>query len=205
LVLARGALDLVAGIRVAGLPDLARLGPVILAPNHTSFLDPPLLQVVCRRHLSFLITEEIYQLPLARAFFRLWETIPVPEQGSPARAVKAALRAIARGRSVCIFPEGGISRDGYLQPGRDGVVTLMLRARVPVIPVAILGSYRILPYEARIPRPGQVLIRFGEPIQPPARMTRQEVPGFQTRIMDAIHALGAPRQGEPLELWRYRR
>ena len=185
-------------------PDLGRMGPVILAPNHASFLDPPLLQLVFWHHITFMMTEVIYSRPPFSSFFRFWETIPVPENGSSAGAIKRALKAIRNRRPVCIFPEGGISDDGYLQPGQGGVVTLMARAQVPVIPTAILGTFRTFPRPARLIRPGRIVIRFGDPILPPVKPSREDVRDFADRIMDAIHKLGAPRHGEPLALERYR-
>ena len=192
----RGILAPFVHLRVENAPDLARRSPVILAPNHTSYLDPPLLQIAVVHHITFLMTETIYSLPVARAFFRFWDAIPVPENGSSVGAIKGALRAIRRRRPVCIFPEGRISDDGCLNEGRPGVVTLMLRAGVPVIPVALLGPHRIFPRGARMIRPGRVIVRFGEPIAPPHGADRETVRAFARTIMDAIHALGAPRRGE---------
>ena len=114
-------------------------------------------------------------------------------------AIKDALRALRSGEPLVIFPEGGISRDGYLKAGNPGVVSLMVRAKVKVIPVAILGAYQILPFRANFPRAGRVKIRFGEPISPPNEdLDRDGIRKFAVTIMDAIHALGVAREGEPL-------
>ena len=76
----------------------------------------------------------------------------------------------------------------------SGVVALMMRARVPVIPVAILGTYRLLPRHANFFRAARVTVRFGQPIAPPGEaLARDGVREYAQRIMDAIHALGAPR------------
>lgn len=182
-------------VEVENRPDFDRLGPVVLAPNHVSYLDPAVLQHACRRHVTFLMTATIYQIRLLRWFFRFWGAIPVPEGAVASQAMKDALVAIRSGRLVAIFPEGRISRDGRLNPGRGGVVTLIARGGVPVIPVAILGTFEVLPRHRLWPRRHLVRIRFGEPIPPPGRLAREEIPGFAGRIMDGIAALGAPAGG----------
>jgi 1-acyl-sn-glycerol-3-phosphate acyltransferase len=181
-------------LRVENVPDLERRGPVILAPNHSSFLDPVVLQLVSPVHLNFLMTEVFYRVRWQAWLYRLWGAIPIPEEGSAAGALKRALGVIRSGDPVVIFPEGRISPDGYLQEGRGGVVTLISRARVPVIPVAILGTHRVLPRSARLPRPGRIVVRFGEPIVPEAIPRGRRAAEYLERIMDALAELGAPRR-----------
>jgi 1-acyl-sn-glycerol-3-phosphate acyltransferase len=181
-------------IEVENRPDFKSLGPVVLAPNHTSYLDPPVLQHACRDHVTFLMTEAIYRLAPVRWFFKAWGAIPVPEGGVAARALKDALEAIRSGRIVAIFPEGHISRDGFMNRGRGGVATLIARGQVPVIPVAILGTYDALPRHRKWPRRAHVLVRFGEPMASPGRLPKEGVQEFADQIMDAIAQLGAQKR-----------
>ncbi len=177
-------------LRVEGRPDFATMGPVVLAPNHISFLDPPILQLATGHHLTFLMTATIFKQPLMKWFFRFWNAIPVPESGAAAAALKVALRAMRSGRPVVIFPEGGISTDGQLKAGRGGVGMLILKGKVPVIPVAILGTFEVLPRHRRWPPARSVTIRVGAPI-------RLEDPPFDPRtfaqtIMQRIAELQQP-------------
>jgi 1-acyl-sn-glycerol-3-phosphate acyltransferase len=183
------------GPHVENLPDFDETGGVILAPNHNSYLDPIVLQVAIPRHVRFMMTESIYEVRAFRWLFELWETIPVPDGDAvKVSAMKDALKAARSGKPLVIFPEGGISRTGRLQPGMPGVATLMARSRVPVIPVAILGTYELLPFHATFPRAARVTVRFGSPIPPPAEdADRDAQRAHVAHIMDAIHALGAPR------------
>ena len=144
------------------------------------------------------MTEGIYKIPSMRWFFDLWDTIPVPDGDAvKVAAMKEALRVVRGGKPLVIFPEGSISRNGLLRPAQPGVVALMTRARVPVIPVAILGTYRVLPYHANFFRAARVSVRFGQPIPAPTDdLERHDVRAHAQRIMDAIHALGAPRRAE---------
>ena len=152
------------GLRGIDRPRLD--GAYVLAPNHASFLDPMILQFVFPRHVTYLMDKALYELPMLRWFYRFWNVVPVPERGSALGAMKGALKTIRSGGIVGIFPEGRITRDGNLQRGQAGVGILMLKAKVPVVPVAIIGTYKVLPRGARFPRPGRLKIVFGEPIQP---------------------------------------
>lgn len=181
-------------LRIENHPDFEQLSPFILAPNHTSFCDPPVFQWACSHHVTFLMTEIIYRQRLSRWVFRLWEAIPVPEGRNAAVAIKGALEALKRGRPVVIFPEGRISNDGCLNEGRGGIAILLAKARVPVIPVAILGAFEVLPRHRRWPRRGTITVRFGEPILPPGDGAEVDPRAFASTIMDAIAALGAPRR-----------
>jgi 1-acyl-sn-glycerol-3-phosphate acyltransferase len=183
------------GPEVIDPPDWKKLGGAILAPNHVSFLDPIMLQAAIPKPVRFMMTEGIYRIPSIRWFFDLWDTIPVPDgEAVKVGAMKEALRVVRGGKLLVIFPEGGISRSGLLQPGQPGVVALMMRARVPVIPVAIMGTHALLPRQADFPRAARVTVRFGRPIDPPGEdLERDGVRAHAQRIMDAIHSLGAPR------------
>jgi 1-acyl-sn-glycerol-3-phosphate acyltransferase len=183
-------------LRIENQPDWRRSGPVILAPNHVSFADPLFVQAAWPRHLTFLMTEAIWKLKAINWFFRFWGAIPVPDgEAVKATSIKEALKAIRAGKPVVIFPEGKISVDGKLNAGSPGVAALMGRARVPVIPMAILGSYDVLPDRANFPRIAKVTVRFGAPISPPeGDLDREGLRRFAAQVMDAIAALGAPRR-----------
>lgn len=178
------------GPAVENAPDWKTLGPCIVAPNHASFADPILVQSVIPVDVRFLMTETIYRVPLMRWFFDLWGAIPVPDGAAlKIDAMKAALSAMRSGKPVGIFPEGAIARDGVMQPGQPGVVALMVKARVPVVPVAVIGAYRLLPHRANFPRASWIRVRFGTPIIPPEKLDRDGTRDFAVRIMAEIDRL----------------
>lgn len=181
-------------LKIENQPDWRSMGPVVFAPNHVSFTDPLFMQAAWPPHLVFLMTESIFRLKAIHWFFKFWGAIPVPDgEAVKASSIKDALKAIRSGKPVVIFPEGMISTDGKLNPGNPGVAALMARARVPVIPVAILGSYDVLPKRANFPRIAQVVVRFGPPIHPPeGELDREGLRRFSETVMAAIAALGAP-------------
>ena len=172
-------------------PKIVAGQPVIVAPNHVSYLDPPVLQCALMEHVTFMMTEEIYVHRLIGWIFKVWEAIPVPENRPPTAAMKAAIRALRNGETVVIFPEGKISLDGHLNEGHGGVGMLIAKRNVPVIPAAILGTFEVLPKRTWWPRRHRVLVRFGDPMFP-TDVERKDTAAFVDRVMGEIAALGAP-------------
>jgi 1-acyl-sn-glycerol-3-phosphate acyltransferase len=142
-------------------------GPVILAPNHCSFMDPVVLQMSAWRQISYMMTEVFYNPRGVRWLFRFFRTIPVKEGALNRGALAAAEEALRRGWVVCVFPEGGISRDGALQRFHPGVAALALSTGAPVVPVSIAGTFEAYPRHRRLPRLFRpVKIRYGAPMRP---------------------------------------
>lgn len=152
--------------RVRGLEHVPREGGAILAANHLSFLDDLLLPLVVPRKVVFLAKAEYFDRWYLRWFFKGANVIPVRRTSRSATedALRTAVRALRQGQLVGIFPEGTRSPDGRLYRGRTGVARMALEARVPVIPVGIVGTFEALPYDRRLPRPRRVDIRFGRPL-----------------------------------------
>lgn len=157
---------------VEGRDHVPRTGPVILAANHLSFLDSFLIPLIAPRPVVFLAKEEYFTASgvkgrLSRATLTAVDAIPVPRGAHRAAqaALETALGVLAEGRAFGIHPEGSRSRDGRLYRGRTGVAWLAFASGAPVVPVAILGTDRIQPVGARLPRPGRVTVRFGAPLR----------------------------------------
>lgn len=145
-------------------------GPLILAANHLSFVDWLLIPLVTPRRVTFLAKSEFFELPgIGGAFVRwLMRTsgqIPVLRAGGPAadRALDRAIALLGRGSAIGIFPEGTRSPDGRLYRGRTGVARLALETGATVIPVAVIGTGRVLPIGTRVPRIHRVGVAFGRP------------------------------------------
>lgn len=190
------------GVTWENVPALSAGRPFILAANHSSFLDPVFLQLALKPHLTFMMSHRFHRSRLLNWLYRTWGTIPVRDggEGSLTGAFKASLQALGSGCVLCIFPEGRISRDGRLGRGQPGVGAIMLRARVPVVPVAILGARDVLPRHATFPRPGRVRLVFGKPIEPPPESDadrKEAAHAFAALVMERIAALmdGAARRG----------
>jgi 1-acyl-sn-glycerol-3-phosphate acyltransferase len=154
--------------RILGLENIPAQGPAILAANHQSFLDDFLLPLaVPRRKVVFLAKADYFDKWYLRWFFKAANVIPVRRESTSASeaALHAGVEALREGKLIGIFPEGTRSPDGRLYRGKTGVARMALEARVPVIPVAITGTFEAMPYDRKVPRPGKVEIRFGEPLR----------------------------------------
>ncbi len=152
------------GFRVEG--SLPRAGALVLAANHCSFVDPVLLGAAVRRRVVFLMTETVWRSPRARWFYRWNHALPLNARTANRETLRAARRVLQQGRVVGIFPEGGLSRDGGPLLGSPGAVSLVLSEGAPIVPIGIVGSARVLPFGARLPRFARVTIRIGAPILP---------------------------------------
>jgi 1-acyl-sn-glycerol-3-phosphate acyltransferase len=153
--------------KAVGLENIPTDGPAILAANHQSFLDDLLLPlVVPKRKVVFLAKADYFDKWYLRWFFKGANVIPVRRENRSASeaALHAGVDALRDGRIVGIFPEGTRSPDGRLYRGKTGVARMALEARVPIIPVALVGTFEAMPYDRKLPRAGRTEIRFGKPL-----------------------------------------
>lgn len=166
--LLRGLVGCLGGLRVEGAELVPRSGGVLIAPNHRSHLDPVLVGLVIRRPVWFIATDELFAIPVLGRIARALRAFPI-HQDSPDRwALRRAEQLLRSGEALVSFPEGHESLNGRLQPLQGGCVFLALRAEVPILPVGILGSERVLPpWQWRL-RHGShpILVRFGQPLAP---------------------------------------
>ncbi|NID16312.1 MFS transporter [Luteibacter yeojuensis] len=132
-------------VRVDGLKNVPDEGAALVVCNHVSFMDPLILMASVRRPMRFVMHHRIYDIPVLRFVFRTAKAIPIAgRQEDPAlleRAFELVDEALANGELVCIFPEGGITRDGSIQNFRPGVDRILARRPVPVVPLALRGMW----------------------------------------------------------------
>jgi 1-acyl-sn-glycerol-3-phosphate acyltransferase len=143
-------------------------GPCLFGANHQSLLDIPALFLVLPDNARFLAKESLFRIPVLGWAMTASGCIPI-DRSNRARAMRSLEQAAARvraGRSVVFFPEGTRSRDGKLAPFKKGGFHLALQAEVPVVPVAISGSYRILRPASLQVRPGPLRVHLMAPLHP---------------------------------------
>ncbi|MER7678889.1 lysophospholipid acyltransferase family protein [Streptomyces sp. NPDC096934] len=157
--------------RIEGLEHIPSSGAAIVAGNHLSFSDHFLLPAVLKRRITFLAKAEYFTGPgikgrLTAAFFRSAGQIPVDRSGKEAgqAAIREGLGVLRRGELLGIYPEGTRSHDGRLYKGKVGVAVMALKAGVPVVPCAMIGTFEAQPPGQKIPDFRPVVIRFGEPL-----------------------------------------
>ena len=156
---------------VKGLDNVPAEGAAILASNHLSFSDSIFMPVMVPRPVAFLAKSEYFtgtgiKGRLTAAFFRLTNQLPMDRSGGAASAqsLNAGMDVLRKGSLLGIYPEGTRSPDGRLYRGKVGVARLALQARVPVIPVAMIGTDKVQPIGKRVPNIRRIGMIFGEPL-----------------------------------------
>jgi 1-acyl-sn-glycerol-3-phosphate acyltransferase len=157
--------------RIEGLDHVPASGAAIVAGNHLSFSDHFLMPAVLKRRITFLAKAEYFTGPgvkgrLTAAFFRSAGQIPVDRSGKDAgqAAIREGLGVLGKEELLGIYPEGTRSHDGRLYKGKVGVAVMALKAGVPVVPCAMIGTFEAQPPGRKLPRIHPVVIRFGEPL-----------------------------------------
>ncbi|RFU85636.1 1-acyl-sn-glycerol-3-phosphate acyltransferase [Streptomyces triticagri] len=158
--------------RIEGLENIPDEGAAIVAGNHLSFADHFLMPAILRRRITFLAKAEYFTGPgikgrLTAAFFHSAGQIPVDRSGREAgqAAIREGLGVLNKGELLGIYPEGTRSHDGRLYKGKVGVAAMALKAGVPVVPCAMIGTFEAQPPGQKLPRMHRVSIRFGEPLE----------------------------------------
>ncbi|HJW09386.1 MAG TPA: lysophospholipid acyltransferase family protein [Holophagaceae bacterium] len=145
-----------------------RSQPVIFMSNHESQLDPPFVLSAIPVPAVFIAKKELKWVPFIGWAAAAAGTIFIDrgDRDRAIRSIKEAAEKVRRGRSVVIFPEGTRTRTGELLPFKKGGFNLALEAGVPIIPIATVGGFQLLPKGGRRIRPGHYAVRFGEPVDP---------------------------------------
>src|SRR3989441_581987 len=150
--------------RVYNPERVPQAGPVILAANHASFLDPPLVGAGVRRGINYLARENLFRFPVVGWVLRHWDVVPVDREGGGARGLKAILDRLLAGGAIILFPEGTRTRDGTLQPARSGIGLTVIKSTAPVVPVRVFGTFEAFGRYLRFPRPHKVAVKYGQPM-----------------------------------------
>jgi 1-acyl-sn-glycerol-3-phosphate acyltransferase len=143
--------------RVVGAENVPRLGGLIVAANHISNFDPPILGVALPRPVSYMAKKELFAMPVLKPLLPRLNAFPVDRQAGGTGALRASLRMLKEGRCVGIFPEGGRNVSGTNE-AKAGAAFLAAASGVPVVPAAIVGTRSLRPF-------GRVSVVFGEPFR----------------------------------------
>src|SRR6266516_2724295 len=180
-------------LRVVHRERMLQDGPVILAMNHQSYLDPPLAGITCDRAVYFLARRTLLDVPLLGRLLPKLNVIPVNQEGIDRSALKALIRVLKAGNAALVFPEGSRTVDGSLQSAEPGLGLVIAKTLAPVVPMRIFGAHEALPRGGGGLHLVPITVVVGEPIF----FTEADLQSsgknlyrrLSERIMDAISTL----------------
>lgn len=193
----------VGGWRVEGRDNVPRSGPVILAPNHVSLFDPPLVGCASPRRVTTMGKAELFDVRwFGVKIFPWWiqrmATFPVKRGSSDRRALRRAIKTLENGEALVIFPEGTRTRTGELGEGEIGLAMIAHAAKAPIVPMFLHGTHNSLsPLRGGL-RLFRAHVTFGEPLyfaeEYARKADRETLQHISTRVMEEIARLGERHQ-----------
>ncbi len=163
--LCRFFLFLLGGYKGVGAENIPKEGPVLLMPNHVSYLDPPAAGSCCSRQVYFMAKAELFKIPALGKLIYSVGAFPVTRGTSDVGAIKHAFRLLKEGRMVNIFPEGRRSKDGLLGEPQRGALMVAIKSDAVLIPTAIKGTDKCLSTLNKGLHRTKTTVRYGRPLK----------------------------------------
>jgi len=182
------------GLEVRGRENIPREGGVIIAANHISYLDPPVIGAVLPRRGTFMARKGLFEIPVLGRIIRP-AAFPVDRDRPRPSMIKEAVGRLKRGELIVMFPEGRRSETGRLLEAKRGIGVIAGLSRAPIVPTLISGSDRALPVGARWLRRAKITVVFGKPMYYTSTTDRKgygehmQHKEIGSRIMEAIGEL----------------
>jgi 1-acyl-sn-glycerol-3-phosphate acyltransferase len=178
------------GVRTRFAEPLPKTGGLLVLSSHQSHLDPLLLGLACDRRLSSLARASLYKFKPFGYVITALDAVPIDREASTVAAMKAVIRRLEAGAAVVVFPEGTRTPTGRLTDLKSGFALLAKRAKVPIVPVAIVGAWECWPRTRLFPQPGRVRLEFGKLLMPEeiAAMDERQILAECTARLTALDA-----------------
>lgn len=154
------------GVRTRFAEPLPEQGGLLVVSSHQSHLDPLLLGLACNRRLSSLARASLYKFKPFGYLISALDAVPIDREASTLAAMKTVIKKLEGGGAVVVFPEGARTSTGRLAQLQSGFTLMAKRAKVPIVPAAIVGAWECWPRTRLFPRPGRVRIEFGTLLRP---------------------------------------
>jgi 1-acyl-sn-glycerol-3-phosphate acyltransferase len=181
-------------LKLEGAENLSKARVAVYAPNHTSYMDIPVIFAALPFQFRILAKKELWQWPFIGWYLKRSGQMPI-DIGNPHATLSSlggAVKALRGGMPLVVFPEGGRTSTGELRPFLSGAAYLAIRAQVPLVPIALKGVYDLLPIHTHHFYPGELTVQVGEPIETKGMSVRQN--GELTeRLREAMEEM----MGEP--------
>ncbi|MCK5595404.1 1-acyl-sn-glycerol-3-phosphate acyltransferase [bacterium] len=179
-------------LEIRGADNVPKKGGVLVASNHSSFLDPVIVGVGIFRSTYYLTKQSLLDIPVLGLLIKALHTIPVKREQVGISTFKKLIKSLNSKKAVILFPEGTRSTDGKLGQGKLGVGMLALKTGVPIVPVYIDGAAKAFPKHGKWIQPKKIRVVFGKPIMPKSRdvaMQRLYYKKVSTEVMESINSL----------------
>ena len=179
-------------VRIVGAENLRKAPVAVYAVNHLSYMDTPVVLNKLPFQFRILARHDLFKIPFIGWYLHRSGQIPVDSTSSRSAvaSLNRGVKALQSGMPLVIFPEGGRSPDGRLQPFLSGPAFMAIRAQVPVIPIALVGTHELMPMHTYHLQPRPLLLVVGEPIST-AEYTSKMAGALTQRIYDAISEMYA--------------
>jgi 1-acyl-sn-glycerol-3-phosphate acyltransferase len=182
-------------VKVTGIEQIDISKPHVYAVNHASALDIPVLYVYMPFQFRIVFKKELLKYPIVGWHLRRSGQVCIDQQNKAAavRSVRAALKSLEAGMPLVIFPEGGRTPDGQIKPFMPGAFFLAIKAQVDVVPVALVGTYELLPMNTYHIQCRPLEMRLGEPIST-SGLTVKDMDALSSRVQRAMEELYSSNQ-----------
>jgi 1-acyl-sn-glycerol-3-phosphate acyltransferase len=179
--------------KIYGAEKVPQKGAAIVVSNHGSYFDPPILSSCMRRPVAFMAKEELFKVPVLSQAIKLYGAYPVKRKSADLSAIRAAIDCLNDGWLVGIFLEGTRTADAKIINPKLGAATLAAKMQLPLIPVSLWGTEKILVKGKKMPQAVPITIRIGTAIDPPSSRERNELQAVTekcAKVINAMHDLG---------------
>ena len=179
--------------KVYGAEKVPQSGPLLVVSNHASYFDPPILSNCMGRPVAFMAKEELFKVPILKQAITLYGAYPVNRQAVDRSALRATVAALKKGWLAGIFLQGTRTSDGRITKPKLGAAMIAAKSQLPLLPVSLWGTEKILVKGSSVPRPVPITVRIGDLIAPPSSQQKSELEKVTqqcTQVINSLHDLG---------------
>lgn len=177
------------GGKIYGVENVPQTGGLVIISNHASYFDPPIVSNCVCRPVAYMAKEELFKIPVLAQAIKLYGAYPVSRGTADRGAIRYALEYLENGWAVGVFLEGTRTSDGRIHDPKRGAALLAAKAKVPLLPVSLWGSEKIVQPGTPIPRKVPLTIRIGKLIATPSSTSKEELEAVTRQCAEAINRL----------------
>ncbi|MDC3142219.1 1-acyl-sn-glycerol-3-phosphate acyltransferase [Prochlorococcus sp. AH-716-I17] len=175
--------------QLIGRENIPKKNSYIMVSNHGSLLDPPLLGHALRRNISFMAKAELFKIPLLGFIIKACGAYPVKRGIVDKNTIKTACKKLSNDNCIGIFIDGTRQKNGRVNKPKQGAALLAFKNQKLLLPVAIVNSHRLIRFKFFIPLFSKIVIKVGEPVQPPQSSSKDDLNSVTIYLQDKINNL----------------